>query len=310
MKIKKTCAISIDLDEIYNYYNLRKLKPLPSVNKNAVYKEAIPRFLNIFDEYKIKATFFVVGKDARKNMKTIREIYKRGHEIANHTLNHKSNFIQLPLKQKEYEISNADKILSDIIGSKIVGFRSPGWGLDNSTLNILENLNYKYDSSGFPSKSIFLIALFDWLLMWGKQGFNLGNSWDIRMGLSPKSPYFPSTSKFWRRGSRKILEIPLTILPYMQIPFLHTITNMLGIGIFDPFFSYIKHFNRELIYILHGIELVDYYYSINDKNLKKIGIKKTLEKKYEIFNYAFNNISRKYKFMTMKDIALNYKSTK
>ena len=299
--MKQKCAISIDMDEVYNYYKLRKLDPPSHVRLNAVYDEALPRFLDIFDRFEIKATFFIVGLDAKRNKKKIRQIHERGHEIANHTYSHKSDFIQLSSKEKEYEISEADKILSDIAGSKIVGFRSPGWGIDNITLDILEKLNYKYDSSGFPSLLIVGISGADWILMRGKQEFNLKNSWSFKMGLAPKLPYFPDYKDYSKRGNRKVLEIPLTILPYFNLPFINTLVFMFGKRYFNLFLWYFSKFDRSLIYILHGIELVDYYL-INDKNLKKTGLRLSVQKKNEIYNHIFSSVIRnRYSFIQMKD---------
>ena len=99
---KQYCFISIDMDPISHYLSARGYEPLPHTNLNAVYDDALPRFLDIFDEYGVKATFFIVGKDLenRENCKRIRELSDRGHEAANHTYSHYQNFFQLDIKDK------------------------------------------------------------------------------------------------------------------------------------------------------------------------------------------------------------------
>ena len=44
--------------------------------------------LDLLDQYNIKATFFCVGDNVRKNPDTYKEILKRGHKVGNHTYNH------------------------------------------------------------------------------------------------------------------------------------------------------------------------------------------------------------------------------
>ena len=44
----------------------------------------LPRILDLFDEFKIKATFFVPGKTAEVYPEAVKEIADRGHEIACH----------------------------------------------------------------------------------------------------------------------------------------------------------------------------------------------------------------------------------
>lgn len=50
--------------------------------------EATPLVLDILDRYGIKATFFMVGDNARKYPYLLEEVKKRGHSIGNHTMHH------------------------------------------------------------------------------------------------------------------------------------------------------------------------------------------------------------------------------
>ena len=44
--------------------------------------------LDLFDEYKVNATFFTVGYIAEKHPELIEEVISRGHEIASHGFSH------------------------------------------------------------------------------------------------------------------------------------------------------------------------------------------------------------------------------
>ncbi len=50
--------------------------------------EATPYVLDVLDRFNIKATFFMVGDNARKYPELLEEVRRRGHRIGNHTFNH------------------------------------------------------------------------------------------------------------------------------------------------------------------------------------------------------------------------------
>jgi len=50
--------------------------------------EVTPWLLETLDKYGVKATFFIVGDNARKYPELLQEIIKRGHRLGNHTFNH------------------------------------------------------------------------------------------------------------------------------------------------------------------------------------------------------------------------------
>ena len=90
-----------------------------------------------------------------------------------------------------------------------------------------------------------------------------------------------------------------------------TTLYLLGKRFFKINLEYFNIFNIPLIYSLHGIELVDYYESINDKRLSvKPGIKKYIEEKKSIYNYILSEISKKYSFTTMNDLSTFYNQIK
>lgn len=50
--------------------------------------EATPWVLDVLDRYGIKATFFMVGDNARRYPDLAEEVRRRGHETGNHTMHH------------------------------------------------------------------------------------------------------------------------------------------------------------------------------------------------------------------------------
>lgn len=50
--------------------------------------EETPWVLDTLDRYGVKATFFMVGDNARRNPALVEEVLRRGHSIGNHTMHH------------------------------------------------------------------------------------------------------------------------------------------------------------------------------------------------------------------------------
>lgn len=72
-----------------------------------------------------KATFFIVGRNARAYPYFVRDIAAQGHEIANHTFHH----VRLPALSESairQELSSTDALLSQLSGQDVRYFRPPG----------------------------------------------------------------------------------------------------------------------------------------------------------------------------------------
>lgn len=148
----KTCAamISVNLDAQYFgkiYY------PDLNVNEGDVLrlgqtgiKFGLPKLLEAFDAYNIKATFFIPGAVAREYCEQVKEIALRGHEIGCHGDYHE-NLSLLSYDEQDRAIQNATNSLERITGEKPVGFRMPEGEMDEKTLTIVKKHGYEYSSS-------------------------------------------------------------------------------------------------------------------------------------------------------------------
>ena len=47
-----------------------------------------PRVLNVLSNYRVKATFFVIGQRARRHPDLVKRQYREGHSVQNHTYTH------------------------------------------------------------------------------------------------------------------------------------------------------------------------------------------------------------------------------
>lgn len=121
-------------------------------NKEARVVHNTERLLTIFESYGISATFFVLGWVAERFPKLIEEISRSGHEIASHGYSHKLVFNQ-SVNEFRDETIRSKKILEDITGQPILGYRAASYSITRRSLwaiDVLAEAGFTYDSSIFP----------------------------------------------------------------------------------------------------------------------------------------------------------------
>lgn len=249
----------------------------------------IPRFIELFSELGIKATFFVIGNNAVKNKKYIRMLFENGHEIGNQTLTHQIDIGKLSSKEKYDEIVEADKLLSDIIGKKVVGFRAPNYLIDKEVWDILKDNGYLYDSSVFPTISTPLFEIYDWFL------FGRFCRVDLPTMFKPVTPYF------LRNG---LLEIPVSATPLTRLPFIGSYIQKLGWLYFKVTFSELLLLNKNINFELHAYELLSKSEDdIPDEFDLLPRIKHLLNERYSYLLKLINMVKKHYKIITLEKYA-------
>ena len=246
----RKASISIDIDPTWvpemDYLGRKRT----SHTKEVVYDEGVYNFLDVLDKYGVKATFFTIGCDVQdsKRANTIRTISVSCHEIANHTMYHPKDFAFLSYKEKRKEVEDADKILSDVTGRKIEGFRAPGYYLDDHLIDILGEMEYSYDSSIFPT--YFTMAMTLYLRA-------ISKSTSKKKRLGKREDMFSSLKPYILKNSDSVYELPISTMPAFRIPFHFTFVLMAGKILFDIGLFMQKRTNSPLIYVFHGVDLVN-----------------------------------------------------
>lgn len=106
-----------------------------------------PRILATLDKYNIKATFFVTGINASTNSTILKQIYEKGHVIANHSYSHNYNLVYSSTSAFTAEIQKTNDIIKKSIPSyntKIFRFPGGSYGRNDSFKTAVKNLNYTY----------------------------------------------------------------------------------------------------------------------------------------------------------------------
>jgi len=108
--------------------------------------------LALLDEGNAQATFFTLGWIAERYPAIVRRIVDNGHELASHGYGHQ-RVSELSREEFYEDISRAKKILEDVSGSPVIGYRAPSFsiGAENLwALDLLQEAGYQYSSSIYP----------------------------------------------------------------------------------------------------------------------------------------------------------------
>lgn len=142
--------LTFDIEEYFQVENLRPAFPIE--NWGSVQSRVsigVDCILDLLQERGIHATFFVLGWVAERHPELVREILRRGHEIACHGFGHQllSGMGDIAIRN---DLVRAKRVLEDLTGSPVIGFRSPNFTIVPNLYSILKEVGFVYDSSLFP----------------------------------------------------------------------------------------------------------------------------------------------------------------
>src|SRR5262245_61091263 len=109
----------------------------------------------ILDEHKAHATYFMLGWVADRYPGLVRRIVAQGHELASHGYAHRLATEQSRQEFRE-DVTRAKRLLEDIGGVAVKGYRAPSFSIGRDNLWALECLReagYRYSSSVYPIQS-------------------------------------------------------------------------------------------------------------------------------------------------------------
>lgn len=113
--------------------------------------------LDLLDRYNIKATFFVLGWVADKQPEIVKEVARRGHELASRGLYSRST---REMSEAEFrdDLKRAREALEQVSNTRVLGYRSARrWSSPSDlwALDVLAEEGYAYDSSLVPISRAF-----------------------------------------------------------------------------------------------------------------------------------------------------------
>ena len=101
----------------------------------------IDEILKLLEKYNAKCTFFIVGQWAEKYPDKVEKIYKSGHEIGEHSYNHK-DYTKLSGAEITNDIKKTADVLKEITGEWPGLVRVPSGAYNNTAVSVIEKNGY------------------------------------------------------------------------------------------------------------------------------------------------------------------------
>lgn len=146
-------GLSVDVEDYYHVEAFAdRIRPenWPQFPRRVV--ENTRRVLDLFREFGVHATFFVLGCVAEQEPGLVREILAAGHEVGCHSYMHRRVMTMTPQEFRE-DLRRACGTIENAGGAKVVGYRAPTFSIADGSLwaiEILAEEGFLYDSSVFP----------------------------------------------------------------------------------------------------------------------------------------------------------------
>lgn len=277
-----------------------------------VLNQGMPRLLDLYDKYGVKATFFYTGHIARLYPDVVRMAYKRGHEVGSHGLTHEVSkaFDVLSPEEQLSHLKQSKQILEDIIGEEVVSFRAPAARVDKKFPQIMKEAGFKVDSS-VSSQRLDMM-------------FSFGALKKLNWLTSPRHAYFAQEENIFRKGESEVLEVPISA---MGFPYIGTFMRIApGLNRFTRKMLYWETLcnGRQFVFLTHPNEFIDedqetteierrgsnyISYLLGDVIRHKLKVKNLGEKALPIYERELAFFQRKdFEFVTCKDFYKRKKS--
>ncbi len=146
-------TLTIDVEDYYHVSGMKSVirrEDWESYPRRVV--ENTRKILRILDAYQVKATFFILAIVAEQQPELVEAIHEAGHEIASHGYGHELVYKQTEVQFRQ-DVLRSKRILEEVIGEPIFGYRAPSFSIVQTTpwaLDILLQEGFRYDSSIYP----------------------------------------------------------------------------------------------------------------------------------------------------------------
>ena len=240
-------GLSVDVDSVACHlegYGFER-----PVDSGEAYEIAVPRALDLFDRIGARATFFLIAEEASHKPAVVREIVRRGHEVASHSLTHTVPFgCGQPVSLRE-EVRRSKRVLEELSGDPVAGFRAPSWEGSADLRRELAADGYLYDASAFPS--ILLPALRWSVARRSPSARKIDVPGTVRGMWGKAEPYVAQTEE------GPVVVIPLATTPLLRLPYYHTMKFLLPPAVFARIERAALRHRTTPTYVMHAVDFLD-----------------------------------------------------
>ena len=117
-----------------------------------------PQALDILAKYKIKATFFVQGKNIAGNEAILKRMQSEGHEVGNHSWNHPI-LTKLSLEDAKKQLTDTEDAITKVLGKSSKLMRPPYGAISDDIRNSLDLRFIMWDVDSLDWKSKNEVAI-------------------------------------------------------------------------------------------------------------------------------------------------------
>lgn len=138
-EVEKLFGPPIPFEEKVFGYNKSAGKVVALTFDDGPVPEYTEKYVDILKSMEIKATFFVIGKNAKRHPELVKYIYENGNEIGLHSYSH-FNMSKMKPEQIVDELYKTQKIIFESTGVKPTLFRPPYGAFNKTLLKISDSL--------------------------------------------------------------------------------------------------------------------------------------------------------------------------
>lgn len=204
-------VVGVDLDDIDCYHAIHGLRP--PTRTGLALSRWLPRFVQLFEELDVRATFFVIGRDAEGAADALTKVVEAGHELGNHSYAHAYDLSRWSSADLSADLRRCDALLRTF-GAQPEGFRAPGYTHDARMLRAVADLGYTYDSSSLPSPPYYLAKLGVMAAMRLRGRASASQARGAATFFGRSRPHFRTDVGLW--------SLPISVTPLTRVPMIGT----------------------------------------------------------------------------------------
>jgi peptidoglycan/xylan/chitin deacetylase (PgdA/CDA1 family) len=193
-----------------------------------VYDIAFDRMESFARSHDLPLTLFAVAADMARpeSAARLRKASENGHEIGNHSLDHLYDLTRRSRDEMMRQVASAVVVLEGATGQRPLGFRAPGYTVNQTLLEVLVECSVGYDSSVFPCPAYYLTkaSALASIRLRGRRSHSVLDTPAVL--TAPTRPYRIGRP-YWRRGSG-LLELPIQVTRRLRLPFIGTTLTLPG----------------------------------------------------------------------------------
>jgi hypothetical protein len=299
----RLCAVSVDLDEIPNYFGIHGLPEPTGPEKTLIYDVAVDRLLALASDLSIPLTLFAIGSDLTRPEAAakLRAAHASGLEVANHSLDHRYDLVHLGRAEIRRQIEEGANAVERATGARPVGFRAPGYTITDDVVTELVDLGVTYDSSVFPCPMYWAAkaAAIGLISLRGRTSRSIVDTPAVL--AAPTRPYRMGRP-YWRRGSG-LLELPVQVTRWARAPFIGTTVTLWGPRVAGALAR--MCIGEPLVNLeLHGIDVLDAADGLEALRSQQPDVRVPRERKLDSLAAALGELrAARYSFVQLREAA-------